>query len=90
MMVLLSWHDRLAFEGGSGADSGGHFYVCERTTELNEHFGDLLHKIQDLEVPLCLSAAAKTRCLEHRLQYSEDLRLDCLWTIKCTMQAKAN
>lgn len=40
---------RFAFEGG-GADGGGHFYVCERTGELNEHFGDLLHKIQDLEV----------------------------------------
>ena len=44
---------RLAFEGGGGADSGGHFYVCDRTAELNEHFGDLLHKIQDLEVPTC-------------------------------------
>jgi hypothetical protein len=40
---------RLAFEGGGG-DGGGHFYMCDRTTELNEHFGDLLHKIQDLEV----------------------------------------
>ena len=39
---------RLAFEGGD-AESGGHFYVCDRTAELNEHFGDLLHKIQDLE-----------------------------------------
>ena len=43
---------RLAFEGGD-ADSSGHFYVCDRTAELNEHFGDLLHKIQDLEVVIC-------------------------------------
>jgi hypothetical protein len=54
----VSCHARLAFEGGGGADSGGHFYVCERTAELNEHFGDLLHKIQDLEVRISLSAAA--------------------------------
>jgi hypothetical protein len=43
---------RLAFEGGD-AESGGYFYVCDRTAELNEHFGDLLHKIQDLEASVC-------------------------------------
>ncbi len=44
------WRLRFAFEGGDGDGGSGHFYVCKRTAELNEHFGDLLHKIQDLEV----------------------------------------
>ena len=60
MSSSASCHLRLAFEGGGGADGGGHFYVCDRTAELNEHFGDLLHKIQDLEVPMCVNIFQST------------------------------
>ena len=37
-----------AFEG-SGEDGCGFYYTCERTRQLSERFGDLLHKIRDLE-----------------------------------------
>lgn len=40
--------DRFAFEGRTGEEAG-HFYTCTRTAELNAHFGDLLHKIGDME-----------------------------------------
>ena len=38
-----------AFEG-SGGEVGGMYYHTDRTRQLNAHFGDMLHKIQDLEV----------------------------------------
>ena len=38
-----------AFEG-NGSELGGMFYHTDRTRQLNAHFGDMLHKIQDLEV----------------------------------------
>lgn len=40
-----------AFEG-SGGEVGGMYYHTDRTRQLNAHFGDMLHKIQDLEVVL--------------------------------------
>lgn len=41
-----------AFEGGGGGDdeAGGFYYRCNRTRELHAEFGDMLHKIHDLEV----------------------------------------
>lgn len=38
-----------AFEN-EGDEGFGAFYRCERTKALDTRFGDLLHKIQDLEV----------------------------------------
>ena len=38
-----------AFEG-SGGEVDGMYYHTDRTRQLNAHFGDMLHKIQDLEV----------------------------------------
>jgi hypothetical protein len=38
-----------AFEG-NGGEVGGMYYHTDRTSQLNTHFGDMLHKIQDLEV----------------------------------------
>ena len=38
-----------AFEG-TGSEAEGMYYKCETTAQLNHEFGDLLHKIQDLEV----------------------------------------
>ena len=38
-----------AFEG-NGGEVGGMYYHTDRTRQLNAHFGDMLHKIQDLEV----------------------------------------
>ena len=38
-----------AFEG-NGGEVGGIYYHTDRTRQLNAHFGDMLHKIQDLEV----------------------------------------
>ena len=38
-----------AFEG-NGSELGGMYYHTDRTRQLNAHFGDMLHKIQDLEV----------------------------------------
>lgn len=40
---------KLAFEG-VGPEAGGFYYTLDKTTELNERFGDLLYKIKDLEV----------------------------------------
>lgn len=40
-----------AFEG-SGGEVNGMYYHTDRTRQLNMHFGDMLHKIQDLEVRL--------------------------------------
>lgn len=70
----MSCHTRLAFEGGSGADSGGHFYVCERTAELNEHFGDLLHKIQDLEVHI--QSFGSCQCMAYIVIYRPGQHMD--------------
>lgn len=50
-MTVLRHDARLAFEGRPG-EEGGHFYTCLRTAELNQQFGDLLHKIGDMEVAL--------------------------------------
>ena len=38
-----------AFES-EGEEGFGAFYRCDRTKALDTRFGDLLHKIQDLEV----------------------------------------
>jgi hypothetical protein len=35
---------------GSGEQAGGYYYRCDRTRELHAEFGDILHKIHDLEV----------------------------------------
>ena len=43
-----------AFEGG-GDDGGGFYYRCERTRQLHTEFGDMLHRIHDLEVRDILS-----------------------------------
>ena len=40
---------QFAFEG-NGAEVDGMYYHTDKTRELNAHFGDMLHKIQDLEV----------------------------------------
>lgn len=40
---------QFAFEG-NGAEVDGTYYHTDKTKELNAHFGDMLHKIQDLEV----------------------------------------
>jgi len=40
-----------AFEG-NGGEVRGMYYHTDRTCQLNAHFGDMLHKIQDLEVSL--------------------------------------
>ena len=40
---------KFAFEG-AGEEAGGFYYTTQRCQELNDHFGDLLHKIRDLEV----------------------------------------
>jgi len=40
---------QFAFEG-NGGEVGGMYYHTDRTRQLNAHFGDMLHKIQDLEV----------------------------------------
>ena len=40
---------QFAFEG-NGGEVGGMYYHTDRTCQLNAHFGDMLHKIQDLEV----------------------------------------
>ena len=40
---------KFAFEG-VGEEAGGHYYTSDRSQELNDRFGDLLHKICDLEV----------------------------------------
>lgn len=40
---------KFAFEG-AGAEAGGYYYTSNRSQELNQQFGDLLHKIRDLEV----------------------------------------
>ena len=40
---------RLAFEG-TGPEAGGFYYTLNKTTELNQQFGDLLNEIKDLEV----------------------------------------
>lgn len=42
---------KVAFEG-SGEATEGFYYYSDRTKELNARFGDMLHKIQDLEVNL--------------------------------------
>ncbi len=42
---------KFAFEG-VGEEAGGHYYTSNRSQELNDRFGDLLHKIRDLEVSL--------------------------------------
>ena len=39
---------KFAFEG-AGEEAGGFYYTTQRCQELNDHFGDLLHKIRDLE-----------------------------------------
>ena len=39
----------LAFEA-DGDDGHCAYYYCDRTRELSEQLGDLLYKIQDLEV----------------------------------------
>ena len=42
------FHDfEVAFEGG---EDGGTFYHSDRTRALNTEYGDMLHKILDLEV----------------------------------------
>ena len=46
-----------AFEG-SGGEVGGMYYHTDRTRQLNAHFGDMLHKIQDLEVIYCISSSS--------------------------------
>lgn len=57
-----------AFEG-SGGEVGGIYYHTDRTRQLNAHFGDMLHKIQDLEVresqalPLEETATGVVGCL---------------------------
>jgi hypothetical protein len=40
---------KFAFEG-VGAEAEGYYYTSQRCQELNAEFGDLLHKIRDLEV----------------------------------------
>ncbi|KAK9821426.1 hypothetical protein WJX81_003661 [Elliptochloris bilobata] len=40
----------VAFEGG---DKGGTFYHSDRTRALNAQYGDMLHKILDLEASIC-------------------------------------
>lgn len=40
---------QFAFEG-NGAEVDGMYYHTDKTRQLNAHFGDMLHKIQDLEV----------------------------------------
>lgn len=40
---------KFAFEG-VGSEAGGYYYTSDRSQELNDRFGDLLHKIRDLEV----------------------------------------
>jgi len=40
---------KFAFEG-VGAEAVGFYYTSQRSQELNAEFGDLLHKIRDLEV----------------------------------------
>ena len=39
-----------AFEG-AGDEAGAAFYKCDATRELHTRFGDMLHRIHDLEVP---------------------------------------
>jgi hypothetical protein len=38
----------IAFEG-AGEEAGAMFYACGATRALHARFGDLLHRIQDLE-----------------------------------------
>lgn len=54
----------LAFEGGGHHDDSGGFsayYYTERTRQLNTQFGDMLYKIQDLEVGACLQIVIHPR-----------------------------
>jgi hypothetical protein len=38
------------FGGGQAGDGSCAYYYCECTQQLNSQYGDLQHKIQDLEV----------------------------------------
>lgn len=49
-----------AFEG-SGGEVGGMYYHTDCTRQLNAHFGDMLHKIQDLEVKVSQPSAMPGR-----------------------------
>ncbi len=46
-----------AFEDAS-AEGSGMYYRCERTRDLQAEFGDMLHRIHDLEVRSLLSPKA--------------------------------
>ncbi|DBA75705.1 TPA: MutS protein msh5 [Trebouxia sp. C0005] len=43
---------QFAFEG-NGGEVSGMYYHTDRTRQLNAHFGDMLHQIQDLEGSIC-------------------------------------
>ncbi|KAL3151543.1 MutS protein msh5, variant 2 [Trebouxia sp. C0009 RCD-2024] len=71
-----------AFEG-SGGEVGGMYYHTDRTRQLNAHFGDMLHKIQDLEGSM--STELIQRLCEYRPQLSRAVavaaEVDCLLSL---------
>lgn len=60
---------QFAFEG-NGAEVDGMYYHTHKTQELNARFGDMLHKIQDLEVGLPSFCASCLLCNLPRRIYS--------------------
>ena len=65
-----------AFEG-NGSELGGMYYHTDRTRQLNAHFGDMLHKIQDLEVTflhLAIHSICGFSCPEWYQLLPEDYR----------------
>jgi DNA mismatch repair protein MSH5 len=48
-----------AFEDTS-AEGAGMYYRCSRTHDLQSEFGDMLHRIHDLEVPCSIPSLALT------------------------------
>ncbi|GAB4818643.1 hypothetical protein N2152v2_005689 [Parachlorella kessleri] len=85
---------QLAFEVAGGEEGCGTYYNTARTRQLNARFGDMLHKIQDLEVTewwgLALAQVSICAQLVQRLgEFAADIRhaseavgeLDCLLSL---------
>ncbi len=70
----------VAFEGN---EDGSTFYRSARTRALNEEYGDMLHKILDLEacapaLPCCTPRMCRSRCgCCKQMQHAGCIAMDC-------------
>ncbi|KAL4443274.1 hypothetical protein ABPG75_011011 [Micractinium tetrahymenae] len=71
---------QFAFEGSASEDCRGVYYSCDLTTQLNERYGDLQHRMQDMEHSLACQVIARLAAFAPEVGRAAEAaaELDCI------------